>query len=389
MAAGLLAVALACAWQASTVRANYGGNWTALFCTGERYRAPPELAGERIHVFAGSGGYDGQFYHYMAHDPLRTRGLDKYVDLPRLRYRRILLPLSAYLLAGGRDGFVDAAYRGVILLWVLLGAYWLSRYACSAGRSPAWGLGFLLVPAVIISLDRLVVDVALAALVLAFALYTKEGPPWKLYLVLLCATLTRETGVLPLAGYCLHLLLRREARQALLYATAALPAAAWFGYLQFRVDGDMVRPFVHSARGLAGMESHAPMRLRLGTPEYQLPDALAGALTLLDYLSLLGIALAVLLAARFVWNRERGPREVAALLFAVLAVWMSLLFSHRDPYAYPRVVSPLLVLVALRALDGGGRLALLPAALVALRVAGQLAPQAAGIARALLHELGV
>ncbi|MBI5085650.1 MAG: hypothetical protein HZB13_13750 [Acidobacteria bacterium] len=388
MAAGLLAAALAFAWQAATVRANYDGSWSALFCAGDRFAVPPELAWERIHVFPDSGGYDGQFYHYMAHDPLRVRGLDKYIDLPRLRYRRILLPLSAYLLAGGQDRFVDTAYRAVILLWVALGAYWLGRFAISTGRGPAWGLAFLFVPAVIISLDRLVVDAALAALVLAFALYVKEGSPWKLYLVLLCATLTRETGVLLLTGYCLYLLLRRAWRHALLFATAAVPAAAWFGYLQLRMAGDLVRPFVHSARGLVGMESHVPLRLKLGMPEYQLPHALAGTLTVLDYLSLLAIALAVLLAVRFVLRRERGPRDVVALLFALLVVWLAFVFSHRDPYAYPRVVSPLLILVALPALEGRGRLALLPIALVALRVAAQLTLQAAGVARALSLILG-
>ena len=34
LTAGLAAVALALLWQALTVRYNYGGNWTGLFCTG-------------------------------------------------------------------------------------------------------------------------------------------------------------------------------------------------------------------------------------------------------------------------------------------------------------------------------------------------------------------
>ena len=32
------------AWQATTVHFNYGGNWTGLFCTGDYFPAPPELA---------------------------------------------------------------------------------------------------------------------------------------------------------------------------------------------------------------------------------------------------------------------------------------------------------------------------------------------------------
>ena len=49
-----------------------------------------------------SRGFDGQFYHYMAHDPLLTHGMAGAVDLPRLRYGRILVPALAYAVAFGR-----------------------------------------------------------------------------------------------------------------------------------------------------------------------------------------------------------------------------------------------------------------------------------------------
>jgi hypothetical protein len=55
-------------WQAATVHVNYGGNWTALFTTGELHPAPPELAGN-TYRFPASNGYDGQFYRYVAHAP--------------------------------------------------------------------------------------------------------------------------------------------------------------------------------------------------------------------------------------------------------------------------------------------------------------------------------
>ena len=167
--------ALACAlsllgWQALTVRFSYGGNWTALFCTGSRYRPPPAaLAGEHIYIFRDAAGYDGQAYHYIAHDPWFRRGFAANIDAPRFRYRRILVPALAWLVAAGRDQAVDAAYIGVTIGFVLLGAWWMAQ----AGR-PWMALTFALVPAVLVSIDRLTVDVALAALCVGFVLYSRE-----------------------------------------------------------------------------------------------------------------------------------------------------------------------------------------------------------------------
>ena len=104
----LAAIALVTLWQWATVTANYGGNWTALFCTGATQRQPPLVVSENIYLFANSPGFDGQMYHYIAHDPLMRSDLRRYIDDPRLRYRRILIPLLAYgvALEGIQDGSI-------------------------------------------------------------------------------------------------------------------------------------------------------------------------------------------------------------------------------------------------------------------------------------------
>src|SRR5574340_617734 len=89
----ILAVCLVAGWQAATVHSNYRGNWTALFCTGSRFPLPPELAEEHVYVFPDSTGFDGQFYHLIAHDPALRRGFDRYIDAPEYRSRRTLVPL--------------------------------------------------------------------------------------------------------------------------------------------------------------------------------------------------------------------------------------------------------------------------------------------------------
>src|SRR5579863_287925 len=196
----LLAVVLVAAWQCSTVRANYSGNWTALFCTGAEEPHPPLVAAEHIYLFPNSTGYDGQIYHYIAHDPFLRSDLKTYVDDPRLRYRRIFVPLLAYAIAWGHSGWIDPAYEFVCLLSIGLGVYWSCRFAQSVDLSPAWGLLFLLAPAIPVTMDRLVIDGTLAALTAAFIYYSRS-PSWKLAVVLICAALTRETGLLLIAAW--------------------------------------------------------------------------------------------------------------------------------------------------------------------------------------------
>ena len=132
-----IAVALVACWQWATVRANYGGNWTALYCTGALQRQPPLNRFEHVYVFADSTGYDGQFYHYIAHDPFLRSDLQRYIDSPRLRYRRILIPVLAYALASGHAEWVDRAYELIFLVTVGLGVYWSCRIAQSCRMAAA------------------------------------------------------------------------------------------------------------------------------------------------------------------------------------------------------------------------------------------------------------
>ena len=212
--AALVATGLALGWQFLVARYAYAGNWTEWFCTGGTLAPPPLLASEHIYTFPTSGGYDSQFYHYVAHDPVFRRGLDRYIDAPRLRYRRILVPGLAFVLSVGQDRWIDAALIGVNLLFVFAGAYWLSRYAVSHGRHPAWGVAFLLAPAMLVSLDRLTVDLALTALCVGFAWYVQQQRLPQLYLVLLLAPLARETGLLLIAAYCIVLIFERRVKAA-------------------------------------------------------------------------------------------------------------------------------------------------------------------------------
>ena len=167
------AVAAFCAaiWLLLNVAFQYGGNPTGLFYTGLNSRLPAELGSGHTYRVNDSIGYDGAFYHLIAHDPLNRRGVLDFLDTPSLRWRRVGVPALAALLGGALGGrWVDYAYLGVELAFLALGVYWLACYAQSRGLHPAWGLAFFLIPAVAVSLDRMTIDLPLAALCVGLAL---------------------------------------------------------------------------------------------------------------------------------------------------------------------------------------------------------------------------
>ena len=170
---GVVCVSLAFVWQWLVVAGEFHGQWSALFLAGDRFEQSAAVKAEGSYVFAHSDGYDGQTYHAIAHDPLDLYGTDRYVDSPHVRYPRILIPGLSYVLGLGRLFWIDRAYRGFELLSVFLGATCLSKLAEKAGRSRWWGMVFLAVPAVFFSLERMLTDLPLCALILA-ALWSAE-----------------------------------------------------------------------------------------------------------------------------------------------------------------------------------------------------------------------
>ena len=376
-----LAAVLALLWQASTVHFNYGGNWTALFCTGDRQNVPPQLAAN-TYLFMLSQGYDGQFYRYVAHDPLLRKGLGQFMDAPSLRYRRILVPGLAFLMAGGQSQFIDAAYLAVILLFVFLGSYWLSRYAAFHGRHPAWGIGFIFVPATLISINRLTVDVALVALCAGFAWYATKGSPARLCLVLALAPLVRETGLLLVAAAGLDALWNRRFRQAVLFAAMSLPALLWTGYVLAHSPAPAPAVALYVVPRWAFHSPVIGIVWKLFVPEqYQYGPALDRMIQAVDALALVGVLLALGLV---IWSLRRwrfNQEAWAALLFAGLTAAVGEPHFWKDVNGYARPVSPLLLLVGLPVFSGAPLWVLAPIVLVDLRIGVLLGSQVYGVLR--------
>ena len=397
---GLLAAALGLAFQSLTVHYNYGGDWTALFCVGDRFPQPPDLP--KPYQFRGSFGYDAQGYRLIAHDPFATRGFDRFIDDPRYRYSRILVPLLAWTFALGNDRWIDAAYILTVSGFIFAGAFWLSKVSRRFGFPAWWGLLFLLAPATLIGLDRLTVDVAMAALCVAFVALRPGSAGW--LTALAAAALCRETGFLLIAAACTSFLWERSAlwgklqlarsfssavptfqqsgqlpqfpypspvRLALLTASTALPALAWMTL------------FASHLRGTTGGSLTSPVPLsgfvaRLSHPlTYPLPAVIAATTQVLDYVALAG----VLIALACLWRLRARP-ELWACAIPVLFVGFSGVWN--EVYAFGRTMTPFWLLIAIRGAETRLWVALVPIALMDLRIGWQLGGQVWGIVKGLV-----
>ena len=369
-------VLAALTWQALVVHYQYGGNWTGLYATGDRYRPPPALA-ERIWTLPQSDGYDGQWYHYMAHDPLMLRSFDRFIDAPRLRYHRILIPALANLLAGGQDRYVDRVYIGLMLLGVFLGSLWMSGCARMYGF-PAWlGLGFLLAPGVLISVDRLTVDGALAAVCVGFFWLLKANPGWPLYALLVAAPLVRETGLVLLGGHVAALLVGRHFRRAAVFSSSALPTAGWFWWVA-RHTPPAITPWFRDLP-LAGY-----LHQLLHPNSYPMGWLAALAVTVLDYVALAGVAFALVWALALLGRRSFTPAAIAIYGFAALACLLPPGDFWSDPNGYGRILTPLFLLLVLEALRQRRAAMALPMLMVACRIAVQSAGLALRVVKAMM-----
>lgn len=355
----ILSCLLVFSWTAARIHYAFGGNWTALFCTGVAFPVPPELdAGTYRFPHAG---YDGQFYRYMAHDPFLHYGYFRFIDNPQLRFRRILVPLAAWLLGGGQREWIDSAYIAVEMLFVALGVYWSARLMARRGRSPLWGLLFLALPATMASFDRMLVDGPLLALFAGFVLYCEERRWTRVWILALLAALTRETGLLLAGALVTDRLIHRDWRRAAWFSASIVPAAAWYAFLAARL-----RPGGSLPVAIPGW---AILRRLFIFRHYPDPH-IQQLLRVTDVLAVVGLIVSLALAVRWILSVRLQPVTISVGFFAAMALLVAAVPDYMiDAYAFGRPVSPLLFWVLTEAVTRKNWLALAPPLLVSLSVA--------------------
>jgi hypothetical protein len=385
LALGLLAALAILTWFVITVNVNYKGNWTGLFCCGRLYPVPPDLE-QRTYRFENSLGYDGQLYRIVAHDPWLTQGLVAYSDAPGLRWRRIFVPAIAWALAFGNRDYIDQTYIFTVLFFCGLGVYALARWLKLRGRDPAGGLWFLLFPGTLVSMDRMIVDVALFALIFLCLIWDEEKMDIPFWLALAACALTRDLGVLVIGAFFVAEVINRRFLRGAWILTSLLPVLAWFYYVRASLTGLTPGKVIPEVATWAFAQFGHGIFLRMFSPtEYDMPGLKRILALTLDQVALIGFLVCVLMTfVLFRW-RTASKLEWIGLAFAVLYFVANTETLFRDLFSWSRAYTPLLAAMAFteRTHFQIRRWCWIPMAAVTLRVVLQFGSQFEGILSAL------
>jgi hypothetical protein len=233
------------------------GKWNQYLIPGGLYSAPAKIEAHgydsEIYVDPRTPGWDGQFYYYMANDPLALADTEKHMDMPAYRYQRIGVPLVAYIVSKitGRDWVSPTLYFAVTLLLMTAAAYSLASYAASLGYSPYWALVWSTGGSALFTIAFGFVDGASDALLIIALIEHLKGRRWAYAIAMTFAVLGREvyalfpaaiagaTGIgITVAAWRDRSGMAAWARQAMHTAiTHAIPIAAilaWQAYLGWR-----------------------------------------------------------------------------------------------------------------------------------------------------------
>jgi hypothetical protein len=268
---------------------------------------------------SGGVGYDGQFFLYIASDPLNADG---YLDEPAYRYSRIVYPLLARAAAAGQQ---DAIPWALLLLNVIAlgaGTFAVALLLKGRGLSPWYALLFGLYPGLYVAVSHDLAEPIAYAFAAAGLLAFERRHVGTAAFTFAVAGLTRETTLLFPATLALWLVVRRRTRDAAILAAAVVP------YLGLRVGlwiwlgaGNDAQAQELSVIPFGGLLSH-PLSDRLTTEQVLAVVA--------PSLAVLGLAI----AARVGW------RDVSALAANVLVLVVLLPApSYADYTASGRIAS--------------------------------------------------
>jgi len=173
-------------------------------------------------------GYDGQWYFYIAHDPLLwAPDPEAFLDLPAYRYARILYPTLVWIGALGQPGAFPWSMLGVNLLAVLVGTIGAVDLLRTLGGNRWLSLALALSPAMLLgTLAALTEPTATALIVVGLALAFR-GRHTLAGLCLALAVLAREPSLLVPLGLGVYAAGRCDWRRARQYLLPLLLPIGW------------------------------------------------------------------------------------------------------------------------------------------------------------------
>ena len=283
-----------------------------------RHDHTPEIGSDSAH-FAG-----------VARDPFGNGDtiIAPVVNGPAYRYGRILFPITAWLLAGGRPALVS--WTLAIVFAVSLGvAVSLAAWLLQRRGRPGWyGLAILATPFVVlwVKAPAIVSEPMVAALVLGAYVLDARGKGGAVRVTAAATMLAREAAVLAFIPLAWRSWRAHGWRGLASWAWVPLPYLAWATWVRIRI-GDL--PFTDPAYS---------RKAAVSAPFVGISDVFHGTFKNAEQLTLL-VGLATVVLALFVW-RERpwvpistGAVATAALIpFLGISVWSHLFEASRVLY---------------------------------------------------------
>lgn len=193
----LAAVAVFIISIGSIHRRNTG--FTVLIKFGDRFneQALPAVRDAPHYVHFNSAGYDGQWYAQLAVEPLlRDRAIDRALDTPPYRARRIFFSWTAYLFGLGRPAWVLKAYAlQNIVAWVLLAMLFARWLPPTRSRHFAAWFACLFGAGLIGSVTHALLEGPSLVLLTLAVIAVERGRFWVASVVMALSGLGRETNL--------------------------------------------------------------------------------------------------------------------------------------------------------------------------------------------------
>ena len=336
--------------------------------------ALPERLPDGTYVHAGSG-YDGQFFFYLAQDPLLSDpAVEAALDAPAYRYGRILLPVLGWLSSGGDAEILKWSLPLINLLAILGSGFVLAGALAARGLSPWLSLVYMLSLGPVLGLLNDVSDPLAAGLLVAGVVWWTQDRAVLALAALTLVPFARETYLAPVAAIALIELLRWR-RRALIWLLPLVSFGAWIAYVRLRsFAGDPERdisepsivPFAGAGKKIMSVLREDPV----GTANWEL---LFVVVLLAVWAYFLVRSVPLLTSVR---ERTWPSRAALSPLLAFLAVLLIPFLTEalwRNPLSYVRYGAPAGALLLLVYAHRRDRWAIgLALALFALSVANPL-----------------